>query len=306
MNQKMDWKIVFSILLGCLLISGCLSNEESGKGTIYLSSSPSGAEVYLDHQFRVSTPGNVSSVEQGNHTLEFRYPGYQNWSTDISVSPGTSNYYAALIPVSGIPVPQEKVPLTTTPPLKVTVQANKEILILGNSILFSGTSFGSDSALLTLYGPGYYSNGVVLDRPKVNSAGLWSYSWNPGFSIQSGSYILVVEDGFQTTSDRVEFAVVGGGEVTITSNSFSAARGETMKFSGRCTTGAQNVMLVLYGPERFSGGVELGSLSVLADKTWSFKYTLDNTMPTGSYSMYVYDIPKTSSGTTQFTVGFTT
>ena len=114
-----------------------------------------------------------------------------------------------------------------------------------------------------------------------------------------------MEDEFHTTSDKVEFRVVGGGEVTITSNSFSAARGETLKFSGRCTTGAQSVLLVLYGPERFSNGVEIGSLSVAADKTWNFKYTLDYSIPTGSYAMYVYDIPKTSSGTTQFTVGFT-
>jgi len=146
---------------------------------------------------------------------------------------------------------------------------------------------------------------VFLDRPKVNSAGLWSYTWNPGYSIQSGSYILVAEDESHSISDRIEFAVVGGGEVTITSNTFSAARGETIKFSGRCTTGARSVSLRLYGPERFSGGVELGSLSVTADKTWNFKYTLDNTMPTGSYTAYVYDVPKTSSGTTQFTVGFT-
>lgn len=288
-----------------MLISGCISSQDSGKGTIQLTSSPSGAEVYLDNQFRGSTPSNISDVEQGNHTLEFRYPGYKSWSTGISVSSGVSHYYAALIPLSDVPVPQEKTPLTTTSPSKVTVLANKETLILGESMLFSGTSSGSNSVLLTLYGPGYYSDGVLLDQPKVNSAGLWSYSWNPGFSIQSGSYILVAEDDARTISNRVEFTVVGGGEVSITSNSFSAATGETLKFSGRCTTGAQKVLLVLYGPERFSGGIEMGSLSVSADKTWNFMYTLDNSMPTGSYTMYVYDIPKTSSSTTQFTVGFT-
>lgn len=305
MNQKIDRKIVFSILLCYMLISGCISSQDSGKGTIQLTSSPSGAEVYLDNQFQGSTPSNISNVEQGDHTLEFRYPGYKSWSTGISVSSGVSHYYAALIPRSDVPVPQEKTPLTTTSPSKVTVLANKEALILGESMLFSGTSSGSNSVLLTLYGPGYYSDGVLLDQPKVNSAGLWSYSWNPGFSIQSGSYILVAEDDARTISNRVEFTVVGGGEVSITSNSFSAATGETLKFSGRCTTGAQKVLLVLYGPERFSGGVEMGTLSVSADKTWNFMYTLDNSMPTGSYTMYVYDIPKTSSGTTQFTVGFT-
>jgi hypothetical protein len=178
-------------------------------------------------------------------------------------------------------------------------------MIIGDSILFSGTSFGSDSVLLTLYGPGYYYQGVLLDRPKVNSVGSWSYTWNPGFSIQSGSYTLVVEDAPKTTSSRVEFSVVGGGEVSIATSSYAAAQGETITFSGQCTTGAQNVLLVLYGPERFSSGAELGSLSVMADKTWNFKYTLDNSMPTGSYKIYVYDIPKTTSSTTQFTVGFT-
>ena len=61
----------------------------------------------------------------------------------------------------------------------------------------------------------------------------------------------------------------------------------------------------LYGPDRFSSGVELGTFSVLADKTWSFRYTLDTTMPTGIYTIYVYDVPKTASGRTQFTVGYT-
>jgi hypothetical protein len=158
---------------------------------------------------------------------------------------------------------------------------------------------------LTLYGPGYYYYGVLLDKPNVNSVGSWSYTWNPGFSIQSGSYTLVVEDAKKTTSSRVEFSAVGGGVVSIAANSYAAAAGETITFSGQCTTGAQNVLLVLYGPARYSSGVELGSLSCLADKTWNFKYTLDNYMPTGSYTMYVYDIPKTTSGTTQFTVGFT-
>jgi hypothetical protein len=305
MNQKMDWKIVFSMLLCFALISGCLSSQESAKGTLRVTSSPSGAEIYLDNQFRGSTPVDISGVEQGNHTLEFRYPGYQSWAAVISVSPGTSNYFAALTPRPDMQESGKNTTQTTVPPMKVTVQAVKPTFILGESLLFSGTGIGSKSVSLTVYGPGYYSDGVVLDQPKVNSAGLWSYLWNPGFSIQSGSYTLVVEDEFRTTSDRVEFKVIGGGEVTVASNSYSAARGESLIFSGRCTTGAQNVFLVLYGPERFSGGIELGSVSVTADKTWNFKYALDNYMPTGHYTMYVYDIPRTSSGTTQFTVGFT-
>ena len=303
MNIKMEGKIVISILVCCVLLSGCISSQE--KGTLQLTSSPSGAQVYLDSQYQGSTPSTITNVEPGNHTLEFRYPGYQSWSTAILVSSGTSHYYAALTRLPDIQVPQEKYPLTIPSPSQVTVQASKNTMIIGDSILFSGTSSGSDSVLLTLYGPGYYYYGVLLNKPNVNSVGSWSYTWNPGFSIQSGSYTLVVEDAKKTTSSRVEFSAVGGGVVSIAANSYAAAAGETITFSGQCTTGAKNVLLVLYGPARYSSGVELGSLSCLADKTWNFKYTLDNYMPTGSYTMYVYDIPKTTSSTTQFTVGFT-
>jgi hypothetical protein len=300
----MDGKIAVSVLVWCVIISGCISGQE--KGTLQFTSSPSGAQVYLDSQYQGSTPSTISNVEPGNHTLEFRYPGYQSWSTPVLVSSGTSNYYAALIRNPDTLVPQNK-SLILPAPSRVTVQASKDTMIVGDSMLFSGTGSGSgsDSVLLTLYGPGYYYYGVLLDQPKINSAGSWSYTWNPGFSIQSGSYTLVVEDTQKTTSSRVEFSVVGGGKVSIAASSYAAASGETITFSGQCTTGAKNVLLVLYGPERYSSGIELGSLSCMADKTWSFKYTLDNYMPTGSYTMYVYDIPKTSSSTTQFTVGFT-
>jgi hypothetical protein len=303
MNVKMDGKIVISILVCCVLISGCISSQE--KGTLQLASSPSGAQVYLDSQYQGSTPNTITNVDPGNHTLEFRYPGYQSWSTVILVSSGSSHYYAALTRLPDIPAPQDKSPLITPSPSQVTVQASKDIMIIGDSILFSGTSFGTDSVLLTLYGPGYYYYGVLLDKPNVNSVGSWSYTWNPGFSIQSGSYTMVVEDAKKTTSGRVEFSAVGGGVVSIAANSYAAAPGETITFSGQCTTGAQNVLLVLYGPARYSSGVELGSLSCLADKTWNFKYTLESSMPAGYYTMYVYDLPKTSSSTTQFTVGFT-
>jgi hypothetical protein len=175
-------------------------------------------------------------------------------------------------------------------------------MTVGDSIVISGTCVVCDNVLLTIYGPGKYASGVSLIPQNVNNAGSWSYTWNPGQSIQSGSYIFVAENPEKTTSGRVEFSVIGGGAVSITSDIF-ITKGEPQTFSGRCSTGAQNVLLVLYGPERYSSGVELGTISVMADKTWSFKYTVDSSAPTGTYTMYVYDIPKTASSSTQFTVG---
>lgn len=297
------FKSVIVIFFFCVFISGCISSQDSGKGTIQLTSSPSGAEIYLDNQFQGSTPGTIPNVEPGNHTLEFRYPGYQSWSADILVPSGTSHFFAALTPHSDDQSRQNISPVTTSA-TKITIQTSKNTMIVGDSIVISGTCVGCNNVLLTIFGPGKYSSGVSLVSQNVNSAGSWSYTWNPGQSLQSGSYIFVAEDPLKTTSGRVGFSVVGGGAVSITSNSFSIAKGNTLIFSGRCTTGAQNVLLVLYGPERYSSGVELGTISVMGDKTWSFKYTFDTTTPTGTYTMNVYDIPKTTSGSTQFTVGY--
>ena len=302
MKKNMVLTTVVFILLFCAFISGC-TTQESGKGIIQLTSSPSGAEIYLDHQFQGSTPSTITSVVPGNHTLEFRYPGYQSWSDVILVPAGTSHFFAALIPTANIQS-QTTIAPVTTPPTQVTIQASKNIMIVGDSIVISGTCVVCDNVSLTIYGPGKYASGVSLLPFKVNNAGSWSYVWNPGQSIQSGPYIFVAENPEKTTSGRVEFSVVGGGAVSISPSSYAIVKGNTLTFSGQCTTGAQNVLLVLYGPDKYSSGAELGAISVMGDKTWSFKYTVDSSAPTGVYAMYVYDIPKTTSSSTQFTVGF--
>jgi hypothetical protein len=308
MNVKNILIVVISSIFFCILMSGCLSDQGPRTGTINLTSTPRGAEVYVDNQYRGTTPGTIPDLPAGIHTIELRLQGYQTWSTSMRLSSGTYQFDAILTPVIQ-PSVQPSTDITHQATLsasqtRVTVQASKDPMIIGDSMTFSGMCIGSPSVLLTLYGPGYYSRGVLLGDAKPSSAGVWSYTWNPGMSIQSGSYTMVVNDAKKISSDGIAFSVIGGGEVAISANSYSAAKGDTILFSGRCTTGAQNVLLVLYGPDRFSSGVDLGTLSVFADKTWNFKYSVDATMPTGIYTMYVYDVPKTTSGSTQFTIGY--
>jgi hypothetical protein len=307
MREKMCRNIVILILIFFVYISGCISSQDSGKGTLELTSSPSGAEVYLDNQYRGTTPCTVADVALGNHTLQFRYQGYQSWSTAITVSQGTSHFYAALTPGSQpIVQPSQGISQETTQPTaqtRVTIQANKDAIVIGDSISFSGTGPASQTVLLTLYGSGYYAKGVLLEQPKTNSVGSWSYTWNPGYSVQSGSYTMVVDDVEKRNSGRVEFIVTGGGEVTISLNKYFVSKGDTITFSGRCSSGAKTVQLRLSGPDRFSSGVDLGSPSVTADKTWSYTYTFDPTMPAGYYTMSVSDIPRTATSNVQFFVG---
>jgi len=306
MKRILSWKTGIIIVIVFVLLSGCLSGSDSQKGTISLTSSPSGAEVYLDNQYHGSTPVTIPEVVAGSHTLEYRHSGYKSWSTAITVTPGSSNYYAALTPQGTTQMSQDTGQTITPTPAQtaITIQAGKKTMIIGESNLFSGTAVGTNSVLLTLYGPGIYSNGVSLVQQNVNELGTWSYTWNPGSSVKAGSYTMIVSDPWKTTEERTEFTVIGGGLVSISPSTYSAGKGDSVTFSGQCTTGAQNVLLVLYGPGQFAGGIELGPFSVTADKTWNLKYTLDTTMPTGVYTMYVYDVPKTASSNTQFTVGY--
>jgi len=308
MKETMSWKSVIIIVIVFVFLSGCVSDPVLQKGTLNLTSSPSGSEVYLDNQYHGTTPVTIPEVVAGSHTLEYRHSGYKSWSTAITVTSGSSNYYAALAPQTNVQLPpdigQTITGAPTQAPAAVTIGAGKKTMIIGDWNIFSGTASGTNSVLLTLYGPGKYKNGVSLVQQNVDGIGTWSYTWNPGSSVESGSYTMIVSDPWKTTSERTEFTVIGGGVVSISPSTYSAGTGTTMTFSGQCTTGAQSVLLALYGPGLYTNGKELGPFSVTADKTWSFKITLDSTMPTGVYTMYVHDIPTTASSNTQFTIGY--
>jgi hypothetical protein len=225
----------------------------------------------------------------------------------MTISSGQNNAFASLLPVSETISPVPVIVVTAVPkttPVSVTIQASRGSMVTGDSIQFTGTATGCQQVLLTIFGPGSYSKGVSLTQQNVNSAGGWSYTWNPGSSILAGTYTMVVSDPYKTATDKAEFSVIGGGQVTITTNSYSIGKGDTARFSGICTTGSQNVQLVLYGPGQYAGGVELGTFSVMADRNWNFKYLFDTTTPTGYYTMYVYDVPKTTSSSVQFSVGY--
>ncbi len=286
-----------------ILLAGCISSPAPEKGTLQLTSLPTGSEIYLDSQYRGTTPATVSGVEPGNHTLELRREGYRSWKAEITVPSGTSNFFAALSVVPGSSA-TETTPAEIPSSARVTAGIGRERMIIGESNLFLGTATGTDRVILTLRGPGYYLNGIVLDTVRPDAAGEWSFTWNPGTKIQQGTYTLVVQDAERTVSREIVFKAIGGGVVSVTPSSFAIGKGDTITFSGRCTTGAPEVRVRLIGPERFTGGIDLGTFPVLADQTWSYRFTTDSAMPTGVYTVYANDVPETASGTSQFTIGF--
>ena len=153
-----------------------------------------------------------------------------------------------------------------------------------------------------LYGPGAYANGMQIAQVPVSAINTWSYVWNPGNKVISGTYTMIASDKQNIAFDKATFSVVGGGSVSIISSSTIVPQGGAVTFSGLCTTGANSVILTLYGPGQFSGGMQIATLSLNADNTYSYKYTFDLSKPIGTYTMVVNDQQNTASASVSITL----
>jgi hypothetical protein len=102
-------KIAICLLVLGVFLCGCTTPLPEKTGSVKITSSPSGAEVYLDNEYHGTTPNTINAVPAGNHTVEIREPGYKTWSQDITVTSGsTASASPSLVPVAAT-VP------TTTP-----------------------------------------------------------------------------------------------------------------------------------------------------------------------------------------------
>src|SRR5205807_8621269 len=61
---------------------------ESAKGTVNVSSNPTGADVAVDGEFVGNTP-SVLKVSPGKHTVTVKLQGFKDWSREISVQAGS-------------------------------------------------------------------------------------------------------------------------------------------------------------------------------------------------------------------------
>jgi hypothetical protein len=75
------------------------SSPASSTGGLSISSTPAGANVFIDNNFVGITPLTQDSVPGGTHTVTIRMEGYQEYSVSTPVNAGaTSTVSAALMP----------------------------------------------------------------------------------------------------------------------------------------------------------------------------------------------------------------
>ena len=68
-------------------VSVTLPQITSSEGSLYLTSNPPGARVYVDSSYKGTTPTTVASLSQGTHAVTLQLYGYQDYS-------GTTTIYA--------------------------------------------------------------------------------------------------------------------------------------------------------------------------------------------------------------------
>lgn len=74
-------------------------NPVQTQGTISVKSSPSGASVYLDGNYKGQTPTTITGVVKGAHVIELNKAGYYEWTGQVTVYPGqTASIYPTLQP----------------------------------------------------------------------------------------------------------------------------------------------------------------------------------------------------------------
>lgn len=113
-------KTVIGILILCVFLCGCMTPLPDKTGTLKITSSPPGADIYLDNEYHGTTPGTISPVPTGNHKVEIRETGYYTWAQNITVMSGNiTSVSTTLVPVLTT--------VTATPQVTVTIPAKKDV-----------------------------------------------------------------------------------------------------------------------------------------------------------------------------------
>jgi hypothetical protein len=89
-------KLVFMLCLVCVILF--LPVAVSAVGNISVSSSPSGASVYLDGTSTgTTTPAKIESVASGSHIVLLRLTGYQDYTQSVIVSDNATSTVSATL-----------------------------------------------------------------------------------------------------------------------------------------------------------------------------------------------------------------
>lgn len=96
-----DWQTTAYVYAGQTTSISATLQSSPTYGSISISSSPSGAAIYLDGSYMGTTPKVIGSVTKGSHVIELNLAGYQERSSTIAVYADQTTYLSwTLTPTS--------------------------------------------------------------------------------------------------------------------------------------------------------------------------------------------------------------
>lgn len=87
-------------------------------GSILISSSPSGTNIYIDNAYKGLTPLTVGGVPNGNRVILLRLDDYQDWSTIVTVNGNNVTVNANLIHITATTATTHTATVTTAPKIQ--------------------------------------------------------------------------------------------------------------------------------------------------------------------------------------------
>ena len=123
MYRKLSLFFVVALLV---LVSGCTttlpraSPSETTTGSLDISSTPQGSEIYVDGVYKGRTPLLLSDITNGSHILELQYAGYSSLKKSVEIKAGTTSYVDASLSPIIVPTSLPTTIPTTIPTTKPT------------------------------------------------------------------------------------------------------------------------------------------------------------------------------------------
>jgi hypothetical protein len=164
--------IALCLLVLSVFLAGCDSAPVrlQENGSVRILSSPAGAEIYLDSEYRGTTPATVTAVPAGNHVLEIRKNGYDRWSAPVTVKAGDMVNISATL----VAIPATAMPVTyATAAIPTLHRGVPEIYIDGYWTYPQGVSGNTDSPVPLLVHTEGFNVGDADAREVTVSANLY-------------------------------------------------------------------------------------------------------------------------------------
>ncbi len=208
-------------------------------GSVSITSSPSGAYVYMDGVYKGRTPLTLSNVAVASHNIELDLADYYDWKTTVSVAAGVTRYVDARM----APIPSE----TTGRIDVVSFPAGADVYL---DSTHQGKTFST--------GPFTISNvRVGTHNVRVALSGYLDYTTSVDVGRATTSYVSAsLQPGQQASTGSIAVASSPSGAEIYIDNAF---KGITPLTVDGVSTGTHTVMVALDGYSDWSTSVQVGA-----------------------------------------------